>query len=58
MNQFISSRDIAQQVEILRNPSCDTPYRRRRLARMIRAWNVQNGIPNVKVSVLPHRCNQ
>jgi len=55
--QFISSREIAQQVEILRNPLCDTPYRRRRLARMIRQWNAQNGL-NVKVSVLPHRCNQ
>lgn len=55
--QFIQARDIAQYAQMLRNPECDTPWRRRQLAHLIRQWNAQQGRV-VKVTVVPHRCNQ
>jgi hypothetical protein len=55
--KFIRASDIAQYAQMLRNPECDTPSRRRRLARMIRQWNQQTGV-TAKVTIVPHRCNQ
>lgn len=44
-SQFISSRDIAQRLEMIRQPEFDTPARRKALKRLVKQWNRQHSRP-------------